>query len=295
MTSSKANIFRVTGPLWGESHGRGIPRSSLDSPHKWQWLRYLLFSLICAWTNNWANILDADDLRRHRIHYDVTVMKATFNLIESIPKHHQPVKAIGSGNIIDAIRRLGTTVIASDNGLGPTRCQAIAWTNADALSTRPIETEFCESKYKHNETLSSCKMHFKMPSAYFQPFESVLSVLEVCDRVHYGGKPTLNILIDTSNLKDWFCIFWFHYSNVIMSAMVSQIAGVSIVYSTVCSGTDQRKHQRSASLAFVRGIHWWRVNSPHKGPVTRKMFQFDDVIMPYLCCIFSESNNILFS
>ena len=47
------------------------------------------------------------------------------------------------------------------------------------------------------------------------------------------------------------------------------------------SGTDQRKHQSSASLAFVRGIHRRPVNSPHKWPVTRKMFPFDDVIMPW--------------
>ena len=70
-----------------------------------------------------------------------------------------------------------------------------------------------------------------------------------------------------------------HYIDVIMSAMASQITGVSIIYSNVCSGADQRKHQSSASLAFVRGIHRWPVNSPHKGPVTRKMFSFDDVIM----------------
>ena len=48
---------------------------------------------------------------------------------------------------------------------------------------------------------------------------------------------------------------------------------------TVCSGVDQRKHQRSTSLAFVRGIHRWPVNSPHKEPVTRKMFPYDHVIM----------------
>ena len=71
----------------------------------------------------------------------------------------------------------------------------------------------------------------------------------------------------------------WHYSDVITIAMTSQITTVSIVYSTVCSGTDQRKHQSSASLAFVRGIHRWLVNSPHKGPVKRKMFPFDDVIM----------------
>ena len=70
-----------------------------------------------------------------------------------------------------------------------------------------------------------------------------------------------------------------HYSDVIMGLMASQITGPTIIYSTVHSGADQRKHQSSASLAFVRGIHRWPVNSPHKGPVTRKMFLFDDAIM----------------
>ena len=70
-----------------------------------------------------------------------------------------------------------------------------------------------------------------------------------------------------------------NYGDVIMSAMASQITGVSMICSTVCSGADQRKHQSSAPLAFVRGIHRWPVNSPHKGPVTRKIFPFDDVIM----------------
>ena len=71
-----------------------------------------------------------------------------------------------------------------------------------------------------------------------------------------------------------------HYGDVIMSAMSSRITSLKIVYSTVYSGADQRNHQSSASLAFVWGIHRWPVNSPHKGPVTRKMFPFDDVIMP---------------
>ena len=64
-----------------------------------------------------------------------------------------------------------------------------------------------------------------------------------------------------------------------MIAMASQITSLTIVYLIVYSGTDQRKHQSSASLAFVRGIHRGSVNSSHKGPVTRKMFPFDDVIM----------------
>ena len=72
----------------------------------------------------------------------------------------------------------------------------------------------------------------------------------------------------------------WHYSDVIMGAMASQIASLTIVYLTVHS--DQRKHQSSASLALVRGIHRWPVNSPHIWPVTRKMFPFDDVIMMIL-------------
>ena len=75
----------------------------------------------------------------------------------------------------------------------------------------------------------------------------------------------------------------WHYNDVIMGEMVSQIANLMIVYSTNYSGTDQRKHQSSTSLAFVRGIHRWPVNAPHKGPVTRKMFPFDDVIMEFPC------------
>ena len=64
-----------------------------------------------------------------------------------------------------------------------------------------------------------------------------------------------------------------------MGTMASQITNLTIVYSTVYSGEDQRKHQSSASLAFMLGIHRWLMNSPHKGPVTRNMFPFDDVIM----------------
>ena len=70
-----------------------------------------------------------------------------------------------------------------------------------------------------------------------------------------------------------------HYSDVIKGSIASQITSLTIVYSTVYSGTDQRKHQSVASLAFEWGIHRGPVNSPHKGPVTRKLVPFDDVIM----------------
>ena len=80
----------------------------------------------------------------------------------------------------------------------------------------------------------------------------------------------------------------YHYDDVIMSAIASQITSLTIVYSIIYSDADQRKHQSSASLAFVRGIHRGPVNSPHKWPVTRKMFPFDDVIMFARRCIRKE-------
>ena len=74
-------------------------------------------------------------------------------------------------------------------------------------------------------------------------------------------------------------IYIQHYCDVILGTRTSQITSLTIVYSTFHSGADQIKHQIPASLTFVRGIHRWPVNSPHKWPVKRKMFPFDDVIM----------------
>ena len=80
------------------------------------------------------------------------------------------------------------------------------------------------------------------------------------------------------------CDFLFcglHYGDII-------ITNLTIVYSTVYFGADQGKYQSSASLVVVRGIHRWPMNTLHKGPVTRKMFPFDDVIISWsfnsACC-----------
>ena len=85
-----------------------------------------------------------------------------------------------------------------------------------------------------------------------------------------------------------------HYNDVIMGSMASQITSGSNVYSAVYSGVQQRKHQSSASLAFVRGIH-----SEFNGPVTRKMFPFDDVIMDcmistkHICNIYVDPMSVI--
>ena len=76
-----------------------------------------------------------------------------------------------------------------------------------------------------------------------------------------------------------YALLRVHYDDVMMAPMASQITSLTVVYSIVYSDADQRKHQSSVSLAFVWGIHRGPVNSPHKWPVTRKMFPSDDVNM----------------
>ena len=88
-----------------------------------------------------------------------------------------------------------------------------------------------------------------------------------------------NLVADSSNTA--YKVESAHYSDVIVGAMASQITSLTVIYSTVYSRADQRKHQSFASLAYV--IHRWPVNSPHKWPVTRKMFPFHDAIMMYCC------------
>ena len=88
----------------------------------------------------------------------------------------------------------------------------------------------------------------------------------------------------TSQVVPWFghiiivFVRCFNYNDVIMGTIGSQITSLTIVYS---ADAVQRKHQSSASLAFVRWIHRWPANSPHKWPVTRKIFPFDDVIKTF--------------
>ena len=75
------------------------------------------------------------------------------------------------------------------------------------------------------------------------------------------------------------------YNDVIMTVMASQIPASRLFTQPFIQGADRRKHQSSAPGAFVRGIRRWPVNSPHKWPVTRKMFPFDDIIMRIICVL----------
>ena len=99
------------------------------------------------------------------------------------------------------------------------------------------------------------------------PFDDViLTQIPECTYLH------VILLLRGPVFSTQYCLMMPHYNDVIMSAMASQITGVSIVYWTVCSGADQRIHQSSASLVFVGGFHRWPVYSPHKGQWRGKCF-----------------------
>ena len=115
------------------------------------------------------------------------------------------------------------------------------------------------------------QLHLSDQQVYCLMPTKVRLVLEVWRQVCFG--------CNWMKMCTHFTPIFVHYSDVTMGAMASRITSLPIVYLTVYSGADQRKHQSSVSLAFVRGIHRWPVNSTKKWPVTRKMLPFDDVIM----------------
>ena len=105
-------------------------------------------------------------------------------------------------------------------------------------------------------------------------------ILQTTWMSRWGGQmSSVNIQKGQYSIKLFPNATVFHYIDVTMSVMASQITSLTIVCSSVYSGAYQRKHQSPASLVFVWGIHRWPVNSPHKAPVTRKMVPFNDVIM----------------
>ena len=140
--------------------------------------------------------------------------------------------------------------------------QMMAWclSGAKPLADPILTYHQFESKkqisMKFSLKLKSEERDLEMSSAKWQPFGFLIKVFTILSL----GRAS-------------------HYGDVIMGAIATHITSPTVVYSSDYSDADQRKHQGSASLAFVRGIHRGPVNSPHKWSVTRKMFPFDDVIM----------------
>ena len=113
-----------------------------------------------------------------------------------------------------------------------------------------------------------------------------ISLANCFSMIHYLlVQMALNLVLNICYSCHITAIYWNSFDGTLWGCH-NRHDGVSnhqppIVYSTIYSDADRRKHQSSASLAFVRGNHWGPVNFPHKWSVTRKMLPFDDVIMKY--------------
>ena len=116
---------------------------------------------------------------------------------------------------------------------------------------------------------------------FFNPSYMNITKYQVLSGKHLGSNVLKFVVVlvcfiphgeSSAEFGEWSQERCQHYNDVTMGSMASQITSLTIVYSAVYWSADQRKHQSSASLAFVRGIHRGPVNSPHKWQVTRKMF-----------------------
>ena len=164
---------------------------------------------------------------------------------------------------------MNLVIIGPAHALAPILHQAII--SAVLVSQGPLMWNIDTSLFGYFEQYIKQKVQFLVILDAMTPHLTSM----YCKRIHQCfADPPITYIWDVLCQK-----LVSHYGDIIMGAIASQITSLTIVYSTVNSDADQRKHQSSASLAFVRGIHWGLMNSPHKWPVTRKMFSFDDVIM----------------
>ena len=262
---------------------RGIHRSPVNSPHKGQWLGALMLSLICVWINGWVNNREAGDLRRYRAHYDVSVMgggggggsrKALvvdfsvcdisgFAEVSNIPI--EPRFSLTSLKYKSDIQRVHSFSILNNRQVSlvtPTW----AWTPCVLWRKRDFPRAFTYSRRTDLRNKTWCLIDMAVISW------PLLHGINWCE---WGTSSPLSCRDHVSQTNQSSK----HYNDVIMGVIASQITSLTIVYSIVYSDADQRKHQSSALLVFVRGIHRDRWIPRKKGPVTRKMFPFDDVIM----------------
>ena len=154
------------------------------------------------------------------------------------------------------------TIIGSDNGLLPGRRQAIIWINDGILLIGPLGIKFREI-YIEILIFSFKKMRLKVSSVKLAAIFLDLNMLVTGQAWQVVLTPalmqvTLPCTCGTTvyccwvQMPDHMVYRWWHHGDVIISAMASQITRFTIVYLTVYPGADQRKHQSSASVAFVR-------------------------------------------
>ena len=156
----------------------------------------------------------------------------------------------------------------------------------------PIPSTNCVTNETISQSANSESFRAKMrdtPTCF--PMLTVLYLVANCLYFHAKWRKARHI---DARTVDWFCfetglgkpmltpndpnslkipqMSILHYDDAIMGAIASQITSLMVVYSIVYSDADQRKHQSSASLAFVWGIHWDRWIPRTKGQLRGKCF-----------------------
>ena len=145
-----------------------------------------------------------------------------------------------------------------------------------------------------NATINSNGKFYSRKNDFKKFFQMTISITTFHTHTHtpHSRPPTPTPIAMTSHepcgLSIRLEISFFHYNIIIMSAMASHITRLTIIYSAFYSGEDQRKKSELRVTGLCAEKSPWPVNSPHKGPVTREMFPFDDVIMPTTCGLSSS-------
>ena len=265
---------------------RGLQRSPVNSPHKGQWGRALMFSLLCAWKNGWVENGEVDDLRSHRAHYDVIVMKSSFNGMGATLKCGKYCTH-RHGFVVFVLNGFASSVYKCFFNHCFTITDVIhhIQNHLPLLFSIPMTTHF-----EYRRIASRFRDH--LADVHTNHFLCAVCTFLIDNFVGVWilSSTSSSLRMTVSN----YCMFYWekqsiwhtvrctycvvvifrHHNDVIMGAIASLITSLTIVYTTVYSCADRRTHQSSVSLVFARGIHRWPVNSPHKWPVKRKKFQF---------------------
>ena len=150
-------IWSMVAPIWAHDDAikwkqfphywpfvRGIHRSPVNFPHKGQWRGTLMFSLICAWINGWANNRETSDLRRHRAHYDVTVMNISCKFTDSWLYNHKKTKHNKTKCIFNGANRSLWVIITWMLNAMSTH---LPWTKCPPFRRRYFQMNFVNEKF----------------------------------------------------------------------------------------------------------------------------------------------------
>ena len=154
------------------------------------------------------------------------------------------------------------------------KCEKVIFENANII----LLTDFHYTYLYLNDLFH--KWQNMVPAASIQIYaihHSASTACNVLNKRHYIALHPAPCIVNQNCCRDVASLS--HYSDVIMGAIASKITSLTTVYSTVYSDADQRKHRSSVVTGLRAGNSPGPVDSPHKWPVTRKIFPFYNVIM----------------